>query len=124
MPAPCHSYFFSKRRLNIFILFPSELKKTAPAFQQIEKSSLVPSMASNKSKNQPSQPSKPPVSGGYACIRCGKTGHLVKFCPTIGDPRFDPEIRLTNIPKFSRKKVTSLEGVDTSNKMVITIPSQ
>ena len=59
------------------------------------------------------------AGGGYACTRCGKTGHNMKYCPTNGDPAFDPEIRLMNIPKNSKRRVASLEGVDTNNKTVV-----
>ena len=57
-------------------------------------------------------------AGNYLCNRCGRTGHSMKYCPTLGDPRFDPEMRLMNIPKAGRKKVASLEGIDTAHKTV------
>lgn len=59
---------------------------------------------------------RPPVT--YVCSRCSKPGHYVKFCPTNGDPAFDPEMKLMNIPKNSRRKVTNLDGVDVTNKTV------
>ena len=63
---------------------------------------------------------KPPGGGGgYTCNRCGKTGHIAKFCPTVGDAAFDPEIRLMNVPRTGRKTVSSLEGIDTSMSTVI-----
>lgn len=59
------------------------------------------------------------LPSNYVCNRCGKPGHNVKYCPTNGDPNFDPEIRLLNIPKVARRKVTSLDGIDTTNKKVM-----
>jgi hypothetical protein len=55
----------------------------------------------------------------FLCNRCQRTGHIAKFCPTLGDARFDPEIRLMNVPKTGRKTVSSLEGIDTSTATVI-----
>lgn len=63
---------------------------------------------------------KPPgASNTYICNRCQKPGHTAKFCPTNGDPAFDPEIRLMNVPRTGRKTVSSLEGIDTSMSTVI-----
>lgn len=57
-------------------------------------------------------------AGGYPCTRCGRLGHSAKYCNTIGDPKYDPAIYLQNIPKAARKRVTSLEGIDTAHKTV------
>jgi hypothetical protein len=59
-----------------------------------------------------------PPPGGFQCYRCGKKGHNMRYCPTIGDPKFDPEFKLMNVPRASRKKVNNLAGVDITNKMV------
>lgn len=68
-------------------------------------------------------PQPPPggvrVPAGYTCHRCGQQGHYIKFCPTNGDPNFDPVNRLLNVPMANRKKFTNLEGVDTANKTVV-----
>ena len=42
----------------------------------------------------------------------------MKFCPTLGDPTYDTDNRLVNIPKNTILTVESLEGIDTTNKMV------
>jgi hypothetical protein len=61
----------------------------------------------------------PAGAGAYTCNRCQKTGHYAKFCPTLGDPSFDPEIRLMNVPRTGRKVVNTLEGIDTTMSTVI-----
>ncbi len=66
----------------------------------------------------PGQQRPPP---GYICNRCGQAGHFIKFCPTNNDPTFDstmPGIRLLNVPVASRKKLASIEGIDTTNTIV------
>lgn len=55
----------------------------------------------------------------YHCHRCGQSGHYIKYCPTNGDPNFDPVNRLLNVPQANRKKLTNLEGIDTANKTVV-----
>jgi len=55
----------------------------------------------------------------YTCHRCGQNGHYIKFCPTNGDPTFDPVNRLLNVPQANRKKFTNIEGVDTANKTIV-----
>lgn len=63
---------------------------------------------------------KPPgAANTYICNRCQKPGHTAKFCPTNGDPAFDPEIRLMNVPRTGRKTVSTLDGIDTSMSTVI-----
>ena len=44
----------------------------------------------------------------------------MKFCPTLGDPSYDTDVRLVNIPKNTILTVDNLEGIDTTNKMVLT----
>ena len=34
---------------------------------------------------------------GYVCFRCNKPGHYKRFCPTIGDAKFDPIKPLTTV---------------------------
>jgi hypothetical protein len=91
------------------------LKRTAPLSAQWsnEAAGSVDPRAVNRAKSN--------LPLGYVCSRCGKSGHNVKYCPTNGDPNFDPEIRLLNIPKVSRRKVASLEGIDISNKKVMSV---
>lgn len=54
----------------------------------------------------------------YPCNRCKKMGHHFKYCPTIGDPSYDQEQHLSNIPKATRNKVKALEGLDITGKTV------
>lgn len=65
---------------------------------------------------------KPSIaSGNYTCNRCQKMGHIAKNCPTIGDSSYDPEIRLMNVPRTGRKRVTTLNNIDTSMFTVIPL---
>lgn len=57
----------------------------------------------------------------YSCTRCGLKGHQMKFCPTIGDPKYDTDNRLVNIPKNTILTVDNLDGIDTTNKMVFLL---
>lgn len=59
--------------------------------------------------------------GAMICTRCGDAGHLNKYCPTIGDPKYDPAeySRIANIPKALRTTVESLDGIDMTNKTAI-----
>lgn len=59
--------------------------------------------------------------GTLICTRCGDSGHLNKYCPTIGDPKYDPAeySRIANIPKALRATVESLDGIDMTNKTAI-----
>eukprot|EP01034_Spumella_vulgaris_P035392 gene35392-43639_t len=41
----------------------------------------------------------------WPCPRCGERTHSERFCPTTGDPAFDPAIRLHNVPRNGRKVV-------------------
>lgn len=89
------------------------LKRTAPAAQQWSSAEVA---QDNRGFQAPGKR----LPSNYVCNRCGKPGHNVKYCPTNGDPNFDPEIRLLNIPKVARRKVTSLDGIDITNKKVIS----
>ena len=60
-------------------------------------------------------------SNTYVCNRCLKPGHIMKFCPTKDNAAYDQEIRLMNVPRTGRKKVSSLEGIDTSMCTVIQL---
>jgi protein MPE1 len=63
---------------------------------------------------------KPPPPG-YICYRCGKQGHHIQFCPTIGDPNFDNKPKLkktTGIPKMFLKTVENADENNTQGLMV------
>ncbi len=63
-------------------------------------------------------PHKRPPSN-HPCTRCKQLGHSAQHCPTIGDPSYDPQLRLSNIPNSSRIVVQDLTGIDVTNKTVI-----
>lgn len=49
---------------------------------------------------------------GYICYRCGRKGHFISDCPTIGDKDFDkPRLkRTTGIPKIFLKTVENTQS--------------
>ena len=59
--------------------------------------------------------------GSMICTRCGESGHLNKYCPTVGDPKYDPveHSRIANIPRALRTTVDTLDGIDMTNKTAI-----
>ena len=64
-------------------------------------------------------------AASYLCRRCGKMGHFLNQCPTQGDSTYDkPGLgggKLYAVSTGSRKKVTSLDNIDTkSNTVIIT----
>lgn len=63
-------------------------------------------------------------AASYFCRRCGKTGHFLNQCPTQGDPSYDkPGMgggKLYAVSTGSRKKVTSLDNIDTKSNTVNT----
>ena len=59
------------------------------------------------------------------CRRCGKSGHFISNCPTLNDPTFDKAgqqagNKLYAVSTGSRKKVASLDNIDTKSNTVIT----
>ena len=59
---------------------------------------------------------------GYVCQRCGKPGHFVNRCPTNGDEKYDKQKTQANklfaVSTGSKKKVTSLDNIDTKSNTV------
>lgn len=53
----------------------------------------------------------------YKCSRCQGYGHSLANCPHLNNPAYDKKKSLTGIPKDYMKEVTSLDGIDTSNKV-------
>ncbi|KAJ3009991.1 UNVERIFIED_CONTAM: hypothetical protein HDU68_002382 [Siphonaria sp. JEL0065] len=59
-----------------------------------------------------------PLPPGYVCFRCGKQGHHIAQCPTIGDINYDrPKLKkTTGIPKMFLKEIDEKEsGLGTAN---------
>ena len=67
-------------------------------------------------KSVRSIPSKNPHAGSHQCEICGKFGHFAKSC--LSAPPSEP--RISNLPKANVRKVSTLVGIDTANKTVIT----
>ena len=53
---------------------------------------------------------------GYVCDRCGKEGHLIKNCPTNGDPKYDRKRVDKGKPKTS---VISSLKVQIEDKLIV-----
>ena len=111
-----------------FLYYYRTLKRTIPINSSWSSNGIAPTMSGvpadsryggRGGRGAGAYGKPPPTSGGYICNRCQKTGHIAKFCPTIGDSTYDPEIRLMNVPRTGRKRVTTLEGIDTSMSTVI-----
>ncbi len=52
----------------------------------------------------------------YVCFRCNQKGHYKKFCPTLGDTRFDPKkplVTLRGLPQWMFLN-TAVDGDDTN----------
>ncbi|KAI8906867.1 DWNN domain-containing protein [Gorgonomyces haynaldii] len=56
---------------------------------------------------------KPPPPG-YICYRCGKAGHHIQNCPTMGDPAYDNKKlkKTTGIPRIFLKTVDEKEAAE------------
>lgn len=87
----------------------------------------------------------PKAGSGYVCRRCQGTDHYLENCPTNGDPAYNlkttPGVtaqsltmyqsaqpveviaaeskQLHGVPVSSRNRVTDLEGIDTTGKVII-----
>ncbi|XP_065065876.1 E3 ubiquitin-protein ligase RBBP6-like [Rhopilema esculentum] len=64
-----------------------------------EEDKITAMMQQSGESFQPDQYANKVRPAGYICFRCGKPGHFIRNCPTVGDPRY-------NTQRFGRGTIT------------------
>ena len=59
-----------------------------------------------------STPMSPDRNNKYICRRCGNPGHLIKYCPTNGDPAYNKVVTHRSVAGIPRTFLTSQHSGD------------